>query len=134
MGQGQVKGSALKCNGGSQVVSKEISHAQLPELGWEDFQGTPDSQSSYYAHSYWKVTCSYSVLTSGKKTKLSANAKCEFEKEKAWVRPERKTQKLLEHEQGHYHIGCLCAMTLKKRVKKANLTKTNYKNEFGENI
>ena len=132
MGQGQVKDCASKCDGASRVVLKEAPHARLPELAWEDFQGNPDSQSSHYAHAYWKVTCSYTVVASGKKIKLSANAKCEFEKEKAWVIPEHRTQKLLEHEQGHYHIGCLCAMTLNKRVKKANFTKSNYKNEFKE--
>lgn len=46
---------------------------------------------------------------------------------KSWVR--YKTEYLLSHEQGHYLIGCLCALDFKKQILKKRLS-FNYSNEI----
>jgi hypothetical protein len=107
-----------------------VQQKEFPTLTWEDFQAPPDHSSRFYAHTYWKISYSYSVVIKGSKACVNLNAKCLFEKNRAWVKCEHKSQELLEHEQGHYYIGCLCALMFKKRIRAASFTKANYQDEI----
>jgi len=114
------------------VISSKPTQKEFPKLSWADFKGNPKEGSWFLAHSYWKVVYSYTVKTNDDHVKISVNAKCVFEKDRAWVKCDAKCQKLLEHEQGHYYIGCLCALVFQKRVKDAIFTKENYHKELRE--
>ena len=103
---------------------------EFPKLTWLDFRARPKQDSHFYAHSYWIVSYSYSVVIRGNQAKVNMNAKCVFEKDRSWAKPELKSKELLEHEQGHYYIGCLCALNLKKKINSTTFTKVNYKNEL----
>ena len=105
---------------------------EFPKLVWEDFKGKPKEGSWFLAHSYWKIVYSYNVKNNQDHVKISVNAKCIFEKERAWVKSDAKSQTLLEHEQGHYYIGCLCALVFQKRVQEAifSIGKENYQVEL----
>lgn len=35
---------------------------------------------------------------------------------RSWVRPDRKSDHLLNHEQGHYLIGALCVLEFLRRI------------------
>jgi len=103
---------------------------QFPKPIWEDFKGAPKKGSKFFAESYWNVNYTYQARISGDRVILTAQAKCVFNKEKSWVKPEKKSEVLLEHEQGHYYIGCLCAMNFNKRVQETTFSKENYKKEI----
>ena len=107
-------------------LKTEPKKSEFPKLTWDDFRAKPNMESKYFAYSYWKIVYSYKATIAGSRATISAQAKCIFEKDRAWVKEEKKTQELLEHEQGHYYIGCLCALTFKKRVKSTTFSKDNY--------
>jgi len=107
-----------------------IDRFNFPKLTWADFNAKPNQESRFYAYSYWKITYSYTSTVSSNKVSVNINARCIFEKDRSWVKPEFMTQELLEHKQGHYYIGCLCALAFKKRVKEAILSKSTYKSQI----
>jgi len=125
-----LKLKALSCNrvntSSRAHLKAASSQSEFPKLSWDDFQAKPNSESKFYAYSYWKIVYSYKVTISAGRAIIVAQAKCVFEKDRSWVKEERKSQELLEHEQGHYYIGCLCALTFKKRVKSTTFSKANY--------
>jgi len=123
----KVKSSVIK-----PAIKSKPTPREFPKLTWEDFKGKPKEGSWFLAHSYWKIVYSYNVKNNGDHVKISVNAKCVFEKERAWVKCDCKSERLLEHEQGHYYIGCLCALVFQKRVREAIFTvgKENYQAEL----
>jgi hypothetical protein len=68
------------------------------------------------AHIYWNID--YKITDYDKK-KVTAKL---YTTKKSWVREERKCDHLLNHEQGHYLIGALCALEFLRRVDKKRLT------------
>ncbi|CAD8071679.1 unnamed protein product [Paramecium sonneborni] len=66
----------------------------------------------------------------GHKIKLSV--KCKF-LEKSWAKS-KKDELLLEHETGHYLIGCLSALEFKKKVESSDVTKSNNHQQQIRNI
>lgn len=105
---------------------------KFPKLTWDDFQGEPSYDVEYLGFCSWKVIYSFTVLFDGDKANVSMNAKCFLDKSKSWIKAEYKSKELLEHEQGHYYIGCICAMTFKKRVLDADISRENYQAEIEE--
>lgn len=65
------------------------------------------------AHIYWAIEYSFKKRKNRKKPDVLAQVVVQAG---SWVRPEMKSDALLEHEMGHYLIGCLCALEFLKRV------------------
>jgi len=101
----------------------------FPKLSWEDFHAVPEKGSNFYAYSYWNVYYNYEVKISDGRARITMHAKCLFDNKRSWVKEDRKSQDLLEHEQGHYYIGCLCALTFKKKANSMTFSAKNYKSE-----
>jgi hypothetical protein len=71
---------------------------------------------------------SYTTKITNRPFQVEVSPICYVIKSKSWVR--HKDNELLKHEQGHFNIGCLCALTFKKRVKEYPFVKENYKEEL----
>lgn len=65
------------------------------------------------AHIYWTIEYSFKKRKNRKKPDVQAQV---VVLANSWVKPEMKSDGLLEHELGHYLIGCLCALEFLKRV------------------
>jgi hypothetical protein len=52
---------------------------------------------------------------------LGVEGGAEFYPERSWVRPERKTDRLLAHEQGHFDITEVFARRMRKGIREANI-------------
>jgi len=102
---------------------------EFPKLSWEDFHAAPEKESNFYAYSYWNVYYNYDVKISDGRARITMHAKCLFDNKRSWVKADRKSDDLLEHEQGHYYIGCLCALTFKKKANSMIFSEKNYKSE-----
>ncbi len=79
-------------------------------MTWQDFKGEPVDSQPWSAHTYWRISYSYEEgqqLRPAIQVELSG---------KSWVRPHRKCYHLLNHERGHYLIGCLCALEFLRRL------------------
>lgn len=101
----------------------------FPKISWEDFKGQPLENSWFLAVIYWYVNYDIIVKEISPKFKVEVCAKCFMNKNKSWVK-HHEYEELLEHEQGHYNIGCLCALMFEKRVKKTQFLKETYKEEI----
>ncbi len=101
-----------------EIIQTEHSKYQFAQLNWSDFKANPNLESNFHAYAYWKIAYSYKSILKGSKVTVNLKAQCIFEKERSWVKEEHKSQSLLEHEQGHYIIGWLCALTFKNKVEK----------------
>lgn len=83
---------------------------KIRPLKWADFKGQVNDMMPWSAHIYWWIE--YKVLDYKKKKlhiQLHINPK-------SWVRHDKKSDHLLNHEQGHYLLGAICALEFLRRV------------------
>jgi hypothetical protein len=88
-------------------------------LEWTDFTGKPDKSSPFHAYTFWNIRSSMDALHFKSDTAsapLSGMVWVELG-ESSWVKPDKKTDDLLKHEQGHFNIGRLCMMELAQKIK-----------------
>lgn len=72
-------------------------------LQWSDFQGAVDQSSPYKATTFYTIKNS---MKSDATRKISATAKCYFDKNKSWKKTDSDlTPALLQHEQLHFNIA-----------------------------
>lgn len=99
----------------------------FPQISWSDFQGHPIENSWFLAQIYWGISYSTRVLETSSKFKVEVTAQCSMNKARSWVKAEY--DELLEHEQGHFNIGYLCALAFEKRVSLTIFSPKNYRDE-----
>lgn len=108
------------------IMATPIKGFKIKELTWEHFQASPEADSQWKAHTNWSVGYTYEINM--RKLKKSNNIRyfltiqswCTLG-DRCWVRVP--IPRLLEHETGHYLIGCLCALDFKKRAQRQKYSK-----------
>ncbi|CAD8179024.1 unnamed protein product [Paramecium octaurelia] len=113
------------------VLPVTINGIKILKIDWSYFTATPNMQSPWKAHCYWTVGYTFDINM--RKMKRSQNIRYRLIiqswcclNNKSWVKT--KWDRLLEHETGHYLIGCLCALDFKQKADKFKYTK-NYRME-----
>lgn len=79
------------------------------ELTWKDFQGIPDTLSKYKAHTFSKIS---TYLISYNNDSILYDIPCFFIVNKSWSK-DKKSEKLLKHEQLHFDIAELSARKIR---------------------
>lgn len=74
-------------------------------------------QPQYFAHIFWTFTYKY-YFNSGEFPNKPHVVACVEVSPRSWSRNEKQNDKLLQHEYGHYLIGCLCALEFMDKVNK----------------
>ena len=96
------------------------------KLTWVDFSGPIDSTSTYSATTYWRITYSYRVLSiQGSLVTIDLQVSTLVDG-KSWVAPNKRTDELLKHEQGHFDIARIHALKFKKEILSTLLVKDTY--------
>jgi hypothetical protein len=90
------------------------------KLTWTEFQGQPEADSPFDAYVYWSVHCSYDApMREGDGFRVPIRVWNQLDA-RSWVKPQvhlnQQKAELLNHEQGHYTIGVLCALEFKQAV------------------
>src|SRR3954463_7243717 len=108
------------------ISGKEI----LRPLVWQDFRGTPDNSSPFYALTWWTIKYKYDrVEFNGNDANLIGfEVQLELDPLKSWVKPGKQTDLLLQHEQQHFNVGMLCMHELIADINMARLKKDDYNN------
>ncbi|CAD8125361.1 unnamed protein product [Paramecium sonneborni] len=113
------------------VLPVTINGIKILKIDWSYFTASPNMQSPWKAHCFWTVGYTFDINM--RKMKRSQNIKYRLNiqswcclNNKSWVK--QKWDRLLEHETGHYLIGCLCALDFKYKADKFKYTK-NYRIE-----
>ena len=100
------------------VFAAEPRQIENRRLTWADFRGIPEVGKPYDAYTYWSVHYSYDAPArerDGFRVRVQVWNQLE---DRSWVKPyafkDPKNGELLNHEQGHYSMGVLCALEFKK--------------------
>ena len=110
-----------------QKYQLEISWSENRKLSWDDFKGEVSEKSSFDTESYCSIIYQTSLVSVFTKAKLVVTNT--FDCTKTWVRADKKTDSILNHEQRHFD---LCEVYTRKL--KAELTKQNIHASSGKAI
>jgi hypothetical protein len=95
-------------------------------LKWEYFTGKPDSTSNFWATTNWGVYYKYTI-TSFHADTIKINLKVwHVLKGNSWILPEKESDQLLHHEQGHFNLAILCEDEFKKAIDTTTFLMTGY--------
>lgn len=114
------------------VSAQEIGKIEIGDrdVKWSDFIGTADESSKFDAYTYW--VASY-FFPSAKFENGSAfvTAKVSlFLRSDSWVKSNKKSVRLLKHEQGHFRIGRICAREIETTINTTAFSTDNYHREI----
>ena len=96
------------------------------KIKWDDFTGPVEADSKYGATIYWRINYKYKVLSFRGDTAIIDLQVSPLFKGKSWVLPNKKTDELLAHEQGHFDLAIIGALKFKKIATSTILLKGNY--------
>ena len=101
-------------------------------LNWGDFKGKPDNSSPFGAYTYTNFrTQPGSFSFKGDTVKWDQPVEYWVELgNDSWVKKEKCTDTLLQHEEGHFSIGKLLVLELNSRMNKTVFLKDNYKQQL----
>ncbi|WP_339612027.1 DUF922 domain-containing protein [uncultured Planktosalinus sp.] len=98
-------------------------------LSWEDFQGTPDTNSSFAALTHSGIVFNYGVTIENNNILLTTEVEAFFYPEMSWAKPDKINNHILKHEQAHFNITELYARKLRKAFAQYKVTK-NYQKDL----
>ena len=102
-----------------------IYYKPAASLVWDDFQGAPVSTGIVAAITSSGFGYNASMRNAGDKGTLQIGVYCYFSKGKSWVKPGRKTDYILRHEQHHFDISYIAANLFVSRLRNAVITPSN---------
>lgn len=101
----------------------------IKKLRWSDFRGFPEYGDRFDATAPWHVYYEYDEpVFVGNQAKITFRVWNALDP-RSWVNLSE-SDELLNHEQGHYDTGVICALEFKKRLSTCSFTKSNYRNEI----
>ncbi len=114
------------CTSTNKLPQRSDEEILYKKLSWADFKGKIDTSLKYYAMTYWSVSYNYDKPIFDNDNSL-VKIKVSYKlNENSWYRPNRISDTLLNHEQGHFNMAYLLALDLKKTYNNNSYTKDNY--------
>ncbi|HRN80095.1 MAG TPA: hypothetical protein PKY29_04130 [Ferruginibacter sp.] len=108
-------------------AASTIYYSKDKPLTWNDFKGVPQLQGRSAAITVSGFGYTAGIYRSDDQNTIHIKVYCFFDKEKSWVKPDRKTPYVLNHEQLHFDISYLATMEFVKAVRETRFTDKNYK-------
>lgn len=99
-------------------------------LTWEDFKGKPIKSSPHAANTDSGFELQYSYKSSDHFLVFELQTK--FIKNKSWVKPDKKSEDLLKHEQGHFDISEIYTRKFKKNSIEEKFNEKNFRQKVSE--
>jgi hypothetical protein len=108
-------------------VQKQAANASADkQIQWSDFSGKIENMP-YNAYIYWNVDYSIRKLRFISDTaKVEVKVTCRINK-RSWVKPDNKSDELLNHERGHFSIAQILSLELTNEYKRNFYLKQNYR-------
>lgn len=110
----------------SMPAAEVIYYNPSKKLQWNDFKGTPVTNGIVAAMTMSGFGYKAELKAAGNNGQLNISVYCYFSKQKSWVKPDRKTQYILNHEQHHFDISFIAANIFFNKLKSASITLSNY--------
>jgi hypothetical protein len=96
---------------------------------WDDFKGTPADGDPADALTYTGNQTLFEAFGIGNRFEVESHITCHFIKSKSWVKPGKKSDYLLNHEQRHFDISEIGAREFRNKLKKTTFTQGNFSSE-----
>ena len=103
-----------------------IYYKPASKLVWGDFKGKPVEAGITAAITMSGFGYSASMHASGQNGQLDIKVYCFFNKNKSWVKPDKKTAYILTHEQRHFDVSYIAAKIFIDKVQGASMNSSNY--------
>jgi hypothetical protein len=96
------------------------------KLVWDDFQGKPDNSVDFAALTSSGLGFNMEFNSSNDGETMVINVFCGYSKPESWVKPDKKTDYLLNHEQHHFDLTYIYTQEFIQKLRAADFTKKNY--------
>lgn len=106
-------------------ASQTIYYNKDIPLTWQDFQGRPVLTGNVAALTMSGFGYKASMKSVNEASTLNLSVYCYFSIPKSWVKPDRKTNYILNHEQHHFDITYLVATMFIEKLKQQKITISN---------
>jgi hypothetical protein len=100
------------------------------ELEWTDFLGAVDPSSRWNAYTDWVTSYRFSRPDfAGGRARVKISVQLLLTRN-SWVRSEKKSDELLDHERGHFNIGRICSRQIERTINSTYFSASNYHKEI----
>ena len=101
-------------------------------LTWVDFKGEPDKGSSYDANTYWTITYNIKGISFREDTANISGFSIilSMQEKLSWSKPEKQTNILLKHEQGHFDLALICQREIMRQINGTIFFKADFKEKI----
>ena len=106
-------------------ASDVVYYSSGKNLLWPDFKGAPNTGGNVAAITMSGFGYKASIKNNGNNGQLNIGVYCYFNKEKSWVKPDKKTAYILNHEQHHFDISFIAATIFTAKLKNTVITASN---------
>ena len=103
-----------------------IFYSPAGKLNWSDFKAQPDLDDDVAALTNAGIGFSIAFHSEGDKANLNISVLCNFNKSESWVKDDRKTPYILNHEQLHFDIAYIQAMLFVQKLRAAKYTSESF--------
>ncbi|MEP6712163.1 MAG: hypothetical protein ABJA37_07105 [Ferruginibacter sp.] len=106
-------------------ASEVIYYNPSKNLQWPDFKGASNTGGIVAAITMSGFGYKASMKNNGSNGQLNIGVYCYFNKDKSWVKLDKKTGYILNHEQHHFDISFIAATIFAGKIRNAVLTAGN---------
>lgn len=111
----------------STVVVEQLAWSPERRLSWEDFKASPDSTNSHHA----MTAANLAVDAKCNGSKFDFSVRCVFLPTESWSK-NKKSEKLLQHEQLHFDLTEVHARMLRKKLLMLGSSCTNVQGKLSD--
>ncbi len=97
------------------------------KLTWDDFKGNAMDGDPSDALTNTSNQTQFQSFGVGKRFEIESEITCYFIKSRSWVKPARKVDYLLNHEQRHFDLAEVGAREFRKKIKQTHFTAENFR-------
>ncbi len=108
------------------AASPSIPYKNAVLLKWNDFKASPNFQSNAAAITSAGFGYKMNFRAQGDEAFLNIMVHCTFSPNESWVKPNHKTDYILNHEQHHFDIAYIQTMRFIGNLKATTFTRQNY--------
>lgn len=112
-----------------EVSSEQLAWSPDRRLSWEDFKAMPDSTNEHHA----MTAANLAVDAKCNGNKFNYQVRCVFLPTESWTK-NRRSQKLLQHEQMHFDLTEVHARLLRKKLEALGTSCTTAQNDLNETV
>jgi hypothetical protein len=114
----------------AKVGSDTIYHQAGQLLVWDNFKGKPQESGRVAALTSSGFGFDAGMNYSRNKGTINISVYAFFNKDKSWVKPDKKTAYILAHEQLHFDVSCIGMLQFIQKLRATSFTMQNYAAEL----